>query len=83
MAILKNITARSGVYKDREGNEKTAYVRCGVLMETKNGPAIKLETLPVNFDGWMYLHDPQPKEDKPAPKKRDSFDDFKDDPPPF
>lgn len=81
MAILKNITARSGTYKDKQGNEKSTYVRCGVILETKNGEAIKLEALPVNFDGWLYLHDPDPKEPKPEgkPDPTRHFDDMKQD----
>ena len=83
MAVLKNITALSGTYKDREGNEKSSYVRCGVILETKNGQAIKLEALPVNFDGWLYMHDPEPKDAKPEPKqeKRGSIHDMESDVP--
>ena len=85
MAILKNITARSGTYKDKQGNEKSSYVRCGVILETKNGEAIKLEALPVNFDGWLYMHDPEPREARPDAKKDPArhFDDLKDEPIPF
>jgi hypothetical protein len=74
MAILKELTAKSGTYTNRDGQEKASYVRCGVMLETRNGPALKLEALPVNFDGWIYLHDPKPKEEKQAPKQQASDD---------
>lgn len=64
MAIKKYLTAKSGTYKNKQGEEKNSYTRCGVLMETKNGDMIKLEALPINFDGWLYMQDPEPRIDK-------------------
>jgi hypothetical protein len=62
MAILKEIVARAGTYTNKEGQEKTRYVKAGVLMETAKGQMVKLEALPVGFDGWLYFQDMQRKE---------------------
>lgn len=63
MAILYKISAVSGKYTDKDGNEKSRYVDMGVVMETKNGPMLKLEAFPINWDGWAYLNDPKARED--------------------
>lgn len=63
MAILYKVSASSGKYTDKDGNEKNRYVDMGVVMETKNGPMLKLEAIPVAWDGWAYLNDPKPREE--------------------
>lgn len=82
MAVKYEVVASAGVYKDREGNEKRRWHKCGVVMETKNGGlALKLESMPIPFDGWLNLWEPKPRDDeRPAkPDKAGAFDDFKDD----
>lgn len=63
MAILYKVSATSGKYTDKDGNEKNRYVDMGVVMETKNGPMLKLEAIPVGWDGWAYLNEPKARED--------------------
>lgn len=63
MAILYKVSATSGKYTDKEGNEKNRYVDMGVVMETKNGPMLKLEAIPVGWDGWAYLNEPKQREE--------------------
>ena len=69
MAVLKEIVARAGTYTNKEGQEKTRYVKAGVLMETAKGQMVKLEALPVGFDGWLYFQDMQRKEAGQQPLK--------------
>jgi hypothetical protein len=69
MAITKEIRAITGTYTDREGNEKKSYATIGRIMTTnKGGEMIKLDTVPVNWDGWAYLQDPKPREAKEGGK---------------
>lgn len=80
MGIKYEVSAKAGTYKDRDGNEKTRYVKMGVVLETRNGFALKLEAIPVGFDGWAYLNEPKPREGgKPqmqsAPASGDGFED--------
>lgn len=63
MAILFKVSAGAGKYTDKDGNEKTRYVDMGVVMETKNGPMLKLEAIPVGWDGWAYLNEPKAREE--------------------
>ena len=69
MAVIKEIVAKGGTYTNKEGQEKTRYVKAGVLMETAKGQMIKLEALPVGFDGWLYFNDLQKKEIGQTPLK--------------
>ncbi len=64
MPIVYEISAKSGTYKDKQGNEKNSYTRCGVVMTTKNGGQMaKIEALPVHFDGWLYFNEPKQREE--------------------
>lgn len=82
MAVEYEVTAVTGKYTDRDGNEKNRYAKLGVILQTKNGFALKLETVPIGWDGWAYLNEPRtdekPASQKPAPRMADLQDD-----PPF
>lgn len=69
MGVIKEVVAKAGQYTNKEGQEKTRYVKAGVLMETAKGQMVKLEALPVNFDGWLYFNDMQKKEIGQSPLK--------------
>ena len=63
MAILKEIVATTGTYTDSQGNEKKRYTKLGVAMSTRNGgEMIKIESIPIGWDGWAYLNDPKPRD---------------------
>lgn len=72
-------------YTDRDGNEKTRYVNVGALFTRDDGSmTLKLESIPVNFNGWISFYAPKGQADarrtqrQPAPA-----DDFRDDTIPF
>lgn len=67
MAIQKEVTAITGKYM-KDGQEKNRYMKMGVVMDTKNGPMLKIEAIPPGWDGWAYLNDPKPR-DEAAPAK--------------
>ncbi|CAB4121815.1 hypothetical protein UFOVP17_12 [uncultured Caudovirales phage] len=63
MAITHDLIAKAGVYKDKQGNEKVRWHRCGVAIETKDGgTALNIESLPTNFDGWLQMKTPLPRD---------------------
>jgi hypothetical protein len=68
MAIVYEVTAATGTYVNKDGEEKKSYARLGVVMETKNGLMLKLETVPVKWEGFAYLNEPKAREDKPQSK---------------
>ena len=77
MAIKYELSAKNGTY-EKDGQEKTRYLRCGVVLETRNGLAAKIECLPVAFDGWLYLNEPRAK-DAPKEAAKPSRNDLPDD----
>jgi len=65
MKPIKRLTAKKGTYPDQQtGDQKNAYMNVGVLMQDEKGDyCVKIEALPVNFDGWINAWDlDQPKQ---------------------
>ena len=54
--VIGNIVAPNGKYL-KDGQEKTRWLRCGILMETDNGLRIKLDCLPIggSTEGGLWL----------------------------
>lgn len=75
MAVKYELMAKTGSYTDRTGNEKARWTKCGILLEKDGKTSIKLEALPVNFDGWLSCFEPRPKDDKPAKPQKQIDDD--------
>ena len=71
MAIKYYIKAAVSEYQDKDGKAKKKYQSIGIILETKNGLMLKLETIPLFSlkDGCLiaYLNDPEPIKD-PFPK---------------
>lgn len=49
-------------YQGRDGEEKTAYTNIGRVIETDKGLSVKLDVIPLGWDGWFGLYVPKPKE---------------------
>lgn len=58
----------------KEG-EKPRWINCGAVFETQKGPRIKLDSIPVGFNGWFALFEPRQQQEKPAQKLAPDFDD--------
>jgi hypothetical protein len=67
MGIKYYVKAATSEYTDKDGKAKKKYQSIGVVIETKNGLMLKLETLPLLAlkDGSLmaFLNEP---EDKPS-----------------
>jgi hypothetical protein len=63
MSIKYEACARGEKYTTADGQEKQKWIRCGVVIDGKNGLSLKLESLPVNFDGWLSFFEPKPREE--------------------
>lgn len=60
MALRYRVQAQVGTYNDANGNEKKKYVDVGVIMDKKDGGFImKIEAIPIGWDGWAYLNVPE------------------------
>ena len=61
--VIGDICAPTGKYI-KEGEEKTSWAKCGILMQTEKGYRIKLDTVPVGGEGqgiWFSVFE---KEDQ-------------------
>ena len=77
MAKIKDIVARGGEHQDLNGNTKVRWINCGSMFKNNEGKvSIKIDSTPVEWDGWLSLFDPKPKQsEKPAPQQNDDFED--------
>jgi hypothetical protein len=80
MGIKYYVKAATSEYTDKDGKSKKKYQSIGVVIETKNGLMIKLETLPLLAlkEGSLmaYLNEP---EDKPSGEFPTTLADIKED----
>jgi hypothetical protein len=74
MAIKRyDVVAVTGSYTDRNGVEKRRYMNCGAIFETEKGLSLKIEALPVAFDGWFQLYEPRAEQQQPAVQRNSAF----------
>lgn len=63
MAAIKfDVIAKAGESKDG----KARWHKCGVVFESAKGLSVKIDSLPINFDGWLSLREPKPREERAA-----------------
>ena len=67
-------------FAQKGSDEKTYWKKIGVVLQNEKGFSLKLESVPVAWDGWASLFEPKAKEEKQAPKKPTTE---QDDGPPF
>ena len=75
MATIYEVTVKAGVYQ-KDGQDKIRYQRIGSVIETKKGPMLKLDQVPLvegGWTGWAYLFTPKEGDQKP---KKDTFEDI-------
>ena len=56
------VSVITGKYTNAQGQEKNRYQRIGSVIETKNGPMLKFDCIPVvegGWSGWCYLNKPK------------------------
>ena len=55
MKRTRKLVVANGTYTDAAGAEKTSWLHVGNLLTDKASErvSIKLDALPVNFDGWI------------------------------
>ena len=71
MATVRyEVFTKNGTYKDSNGQEKNRWFRMGVCFQNDKGQlSIKIDGVPVNWDGWMSLMEPKPKETQAGSNK--------------
>lgn len=49
----------NGTYTDKNNKEQTSWLTIGKVVEKQNGKLVlKLDSIPVAFDGWVQFFDP-------------------------
>ena len=77
MSKIYEISVVYGKYKNKDGVEKSRYQIIGSVIETKNGPMLKLDNIPLmdgGWNGWAYLNKPKPKDEYQGLPKDDGED---------
>jgi len=62
---MYEVVAVVGKYTNKDGFEKNRYQRIGSVVDTKSGPMLKMDLMPITeegWSGWAYLNEPKPKE---------------------
>jgi len=72
MNVIGDIMFPTGKYQTREGEEKTRWLKCGVLMQNAEGNyRIKLEAMPLGVEpdgAWFAVFEKE--QPKPQPKQQ-------------
>lgn len=71
--VLKEINVTIGEYTTKTGETKKKYLRIGSVLETKVGPMLKFDAIPIQdggWDGWAYLNDPKKEEAERKPVRQ-------------
>jgi len=56
------VSVITGKYTNKDGQEKNRYQRIGSVIETKNGPMLKFDCMPIvegGWSGWCYMNKPR------------------------
>jgi hypothetical protein len=64
MAVVYEVIATTGTYQ-KDGEEKKRWTRIGTVLQGKNGLVLKMDSVPVGWDGWATLAEPRAKNDLP------------------
>lgn len=66
-----DIVVNAGSYTDSYGGEKTRWVKIGTGLESEKGKSIKIDAIPLNWDGWASLMESKPKQELTKPTSID------------
>lgn len=80
MANHKEVTAVTGEYTNSKGELKKKYITIGAIIDTKNGPMLKLDVVPLMWNGYAYINEPY---DASKPKGQTASEHHSDDDVPF
>ena len=76
--IKMEISCIVGSYTNADGQQKNRYQRIGSIIQTHKGEMLKLDVIPLKeggWDGWAFINEPRPREDKYQSLPKDNDDD--------
>jgi hypothetical protein len=74
---IYEVSVINGTYINKNKEKKNRYQQIGAVIDTKNGPMLKLDSTPLvegGWNGWAYLNTPKPKEDYQGLPKDEDID---------
>lgn len=80
MRRIGDIMFPNGTYTNKDGQEKTNWIRCGSLLEKDGKQKIKLDVIPTEWSGWFEVFSAEPRDNARAKTEakaagRDEFED--------
>jgi hypothetical protein len=70
MEVYKKLVVAAGNYTVN-GQEKTRWISIGRLLKSPKGVKLKIDTIPLEWNGWAELVDPDQEEKaRPAVKAK-------------
>ena len=78
--VKYDVLARTGTYTNAGGEEKSRWMKCGVVFENEKGYlSLKLEGIPVGqeWSGFFSLFEPKRRDGADSGAKPDFSDDIK------
>ena len=71
MPVTHEIVAHGEKYTTADGQEKSKLINIGKVIEKANGKlSIKIDTIPLMWDGWAMMLPPRPKDDAPPQRSK-------------
>jgi hypothetical protein len=70
--VMYEISVAVGKYTNKEGQEKSRYLKIGSVIDTKNGPMLKMDCSPNvegGWNGWAYMNPPREEEKSDKPRR--------------
>jgi hypothetical protein len=67
MSTKLDLIAVVGEYTDAQGNNKKRFAKVGTLWDKGQGISLKIDNVPLNWDGWLSAK--PPLEPKSAPRQ--------------
>ena len=58
------VTAVLGEYQNAQGEVKKKYQKIGAIINTKKGPMLKLDLIPLEWTGYAFINEPYVGENK-------------------
>ena len=67
MPRIYNVRVSTGEYTDNQGEKRKRYVQAGVIIEKDGRKYLKMEVIPVGWDGFASLMEPTDRDGESQP----------------
>lgn len=67
MTVYKELIVATGKYTNAQGEEKSRWTRIGRVMKGEKGFKVKIDTIPLEWNGWAEMVDPEQPKNAAAP----------------